>query len=144
MALSSEWTLDRKTLVPIWETWFKPMIDLFASQFNHRLPMYVSPVPDPRAWKIDALTFSWKNLQAYAFPPFPLLDKVLKKAREEKPSLILIAPNWPARPWFPDLLQLSHVPPLKLRVEGKFLVQPRSGVPHADPQKLDLHAWLLC
>ena len=142
--VSSEWTLDRNILSPVWERWFKPMVDLFASRFNHRLPIYVSPVPDPMAWKIDALTFSWENLQAYAFPPFPLLGKVLKKAREERPSLILIAPNWPSRPWYPDLLELSHIPPLKLEVRRNSVVQPRSGIPHADPQKLNLHAWLLC
>ena len=120
------------------------MIDLFATKFSKRLPLYVSPVPDPEAWAVDALSFSWTNLQGYAFPPFPILGKVLRKAREDSASLILVAPHWPAQAWFPDLLALSHVPPIKFRLSPKALVQPRSGVPHANPDLLNLHAWLLC
>ena len=144
MVLPSEWTLAHSVLCPIWEAWHKPMIDLFATKFSKRLPLYVSPVPDPEAWAVDALSFSWTNLQGYAFPPFPILGKVLRKAREDSASLILVAPHWPAQAWFPDLLALSHVPPIKFRLSPKALVQPRSGVPHANPDLLNLHAWLLC
>ena len=98
--LPTEWTLSHRVLRPLWLQWFQPMIDLFATRFNHRLPIYVSPVPDPGAWEIDALTMSWANLLAYAFPPFPILGKVVRKARLERPRLILIAPWWPAQPWF--------------------------------------------
>ena len=33
----------------------RPLIDLFATQFNHKLPLYMSPIPDPRAVAVDAL-----------------------------------------------------------------------------------------
>ena len=142
--LHTEWTLDRKVLRPVWELWFKPQVDLFATKFSNRLPTYVSPVPDPEAWQIDALSIPWRHFLGYAFPPIPLLGKVLKKAREEQATLILVAPMWPAQAWFPELLFLSHVPPLKLYIGPRSLRQPRSGIPHASPQVLDLHAWLLC
>ena len=29
----------------------------------------MSPIPDPRAWDIDALNINWTNLTAYAYPP---------------------------------------------------------------------------
>ena len=29
----------------------------------------MSPIPDPRAWDIDALNINWTNLIAYAYPP---------------------------------------------------------------------------
>ena len=129
----------------VWEKWHKPHVDLFATSFSKRLPLYVSPVPDPKAWAVDALSFSWKNVLGYAFPPFPILGKVLRKAREDSASLILVAPFWPAQAWFPDLLSLSQVPPLKLHLNSpNSLVQPRTGVPHANPVLLNLHAWLLC
>ena len=86
------------------------MIDLFVSRFNHRLPLYVSPVPDPQAWAVDALSFPWSSLIGYAFPPLPLLGKVVKKARVDRATLILVAPFWPAQPWFPDLLVLNPLP----------------------------------
>ena len=144
MLLHTEWTLVHEVLKPIWDLWFRPQIDLFATRFNHRLPIYVSPVPDPAAWAVDALAISWKGLIAYAFPPFPIVARVLHKVRQERPTMILVAPRWPAQPWFPDLLHLCHVPPVPLQVGPRGLLQPRSGVPHANPQLLHLHAWLLC
>lgn len=33
---------------------FKPMVDFFLTSFSHKLPIYVSPVPDPAAWAVDA------------------------------------------------------------------------------------------
>ena len=31
-------------------------MDLFVSRFNNTLPKFVSSVPDPKAWKVDALS----------------------------------------------------------------------------------------
>ena len=142
--LETEWTLAHFALEPVWEMWHKPLIDLFSTRYNHRLPTYVSPVPDPQAWAVDALSMSWKGLSAYAFPPWTILGKVLRKIRSDRPSIILIAPKWPAQAWYPDLLNLCHVPPLRLTLTGDRLLQPRSGIPHPNVQALHLHAWLLC
>ena len=142
--LPTEWTIVHSVLSPVWEFWYKPQIDLFATRFSKRLPLFVSPVPDPQAWAIDALSVPWGNLIAYAFPPFPILGKVLKKAREEQATMILVAPRWESQPWFPDLLDLIHEDPLPLKVGKKSIVQPRTGVPHGNPEHLQLHAWRLC
>ncbi|XP_076441109.1 uncharacterized protein LOC143280359 [Babylonia areolata] len=114
--LQTEWSLSHSTLQPIWDHWHKPHVDLFATRFNFRIPTYVSPVPDPQAWAVDTLSISWSNLSGYAFPPLPIMGKVLRKARLESAALILIAPHWPAQPWFPDLLHLTHVLPLRLHI----------------------------
>ena len=53
----------------IYQKWFTPHVDLFATHLNHKLPLYVSPVPDPKAWDIDALNINWTGLTAYAYPP---------------------------------------------------------------------------
>lgn len=142
--IQTEWTLAHKVLEPVWDLWGKPLIDLFATRFNHRLPIYVSPVPDPHALAVDALELSWVGLDAYAFPPLPLIQRVLRKAEEDGPRLILILPHWPAQAWFPDLLRQTHCPPLPLDVQDRGLLQPRSGIPHGNPRVLDLHAWFLC
>ena len=142
--LQTEWTLVHSILDPIWKAWFTPQVDLFASKFSSRLPIYVSPVPDPQAWAVDAFSIPWSSLLSYAFPPIPILGKVLRKAREDNARMVLVAPHWPAQPWFPELLFLSHVPPIKLQVGPRSLLQPRSGIPHGNPGVLNLHAWLLC
>ena len=144
MVLQSEWTLVHSVLKPIWSAWFTPHIDVFATRFSHRLPVYVSPVPDPAAWVVDALSIPWSNLLSYAFPPISIIGKVLRKARDERATLILVAPHWPAQALFPELLHLCHVPPIRLSLGPRSLLQPRSGVPHGNPGVLHLHAWLLC
>ena len=144
MILPTEWTVVHRVLEPIWVAWFKPQIDLFATRFSRRLPLFVSPVPDPQAWAVDALSLPWTNLLGYAFPLFPILGKVIRKASIERATLILVAPKWEGQPWYPDLLDLVHENPIPLRIGLKGLVQPRTGVPHANPAVLNLHAWLVC
>ena len=77
-----------------------PSIDLFATGLNHRLPIYVSPIPDQKALSIDALSMDWNRIHAYAFPPFHLIPAVINKIRLFQCKIVLIAPLWPDRPWF--------------------------------------------
>ena len=142
--LHTEWTIAKNALKRVWAHFHTPMVDLFATCFNFRLPLYVSPVPDPQAWARDALSIEWTGLIAYAFPPLPILPKVLRKAREEKPCLLLVAPMWPAQHWFPDLIALAEPDPLPLNLRNKDLVQPRSGICHGNVEVMDLHVWHLC
>ena len=109
--LPTEWTLAHRVLEPVWLQWGKPWIDLFATRFSKRLPVFISPVPDPEALAIDALSLSWVGMNAFAFPPLTLLPRSLKKAREDRPRLVLVAPDWPSQPWYPDLLDLSRSTP---------------------------------
>ena len=66
---STEWSLHPQVFNQICQKWFTPHVDLFATHLNHQLPLYVSPIPDPRAWDIDALNINWTNLTAYAYSP---------------------------------------------------------------------------
>ena len=65
----TKWSLHPQVFKQICQKWFTPHVDLFATHLNHKLPLYVSPIPDPRAWDIDALNINWTNLTAYAYPP---------------------------------------------------------------------------
>ena len=103
LVLPTEWTLTHEVLRPIWKLWGRPHVDLFATRFSKRLPVYVSPVLDPEAWGVNALSFPWGNLLADAFPPFSF-GKVFCIVCKEGATLILIASHWEAQPWFPDLL----------------------------------------
>ena len=81
-------------------------MDLFATAQNTKLPLYVSPIPDERAWAVDALSLDWDDLNAYAPPPAALVGKVLEKIQAHQCEIILIASAWPARGWFTQLLEL--------------------------------------
>ena len=50
-----EWSLHPQVFKRICTKWFTPQVDLFATRLNHKLPLYVSPVPDQNAWNIDVL-----------------------------------------------------------------------------------------
>ena len=46
---STEWSLHPQVFQQICHQWFTPHVDLFATHLNHKLPLYVSPIPDPKA-----------------------------------------------------------------------------------------------
>ena len=140
---STEWSLHPQVFKQICRKWFTPHVDLFATHLNHKLPLYVSPIPDPRAWNIDALNINWTNLTAYAYPLMALLHKVIQKIKQCHCLIIVIAPGWPGMPWFWDLVQLSTEIPLQLPVSTTLLKQSHNYVFHNNPQQLNLHAWCL-
>ncbi len=141
--LPTEWTIAHHALVPVWDLWGKPHIDLFATHYNTRLPLYVSPMRDPLALGRDAFSMPWTNLLVYAYPPTALIPKVLAKWSVDRPRMILVAPFWTGAPWFPDLVALAQPEFLHLRLDHRTLVQPRSGIGHANVHVLRLTAWLL-
>ena len=87
----------------------------FCNPVEHKLPKFVSPVPDPTAWAVDAMSLSWENLDEYAFPPVSLLNQVISKVVDLGcRRMILIAPGRPNMPWFWDLVNLSIQIPFRL------------------------------
>ena len=94
----TEWALDQSVGNSIFQMLNFPNVDLFATQFNHKLPLYVSPVPDSQALAIDALSVNWNFLHAYAFAPTVLISSILAKIRQSRCRTVLIAPLWPQHP----------------------------------------------
>lgn len=125
----------------ICQRWAMPMIHLFATRWNKQLPLFVSPIPDPLAWAVDALSFSWEGLIAYTYPPSVLVPKVLLKLRDSNTVLLLVAPFSWNKSWTTDL---ATDPPLPLPTPHTMLKQPRRDLFHPCPEKLLLHAWRLC
>ena len=93
--IKTEWALDQTVANSVFQMLNFPNVDLFATRFNHKLPLYVSPVQDNKALAIDALSMDWNHLHAYAFPPFILIPAVLEKIRQHQRRIVLITPFWP-------------------------------------------------
>ncbi len=94
--LPTEWSLHPEVVSLIFDQWGAPLVDLFATRENHKCATYVSPVPDSQAWEIDALSLCWDGLDAYAYPPTPIISHVLQKFREAKQCrVLLVAATWP-------------------------------------------------
>ena len=142
--IQTEWSLLPEVFQTICSQWHRPQIDLFATRFNNKLPLFVSPVPDPLASAVDALSLPWEDLDEYAFPLAAILGKVVEKLQDSPcKRIILIVPGWPNMPWFWDLLALSsHISP-SLLILPNLLTQPFNQIPHRNLTNLNLHAWLL-
>ena len=142
--IQTEWSLLSEVFQTICSRWHQPQIDLFAMRFNNKLPLFVSPVPDPLAAAVDLLSLPWEDLDTYAFPPAAILGKVVEKLQNSPCKiLILIALGWPNMPWFWDLVEMSSQIPLTLPHLPNLLTQPSNQIPHSNLSNLNLHAWLL-
>ena len=104
------------------------------------LHLLVSPVPDPQAWAVDALSLPWGDLEPYAFLTVTILGNWWKSCRTTHTTVILIAPEWPNMLWFWDLVNMSSQIPLCLAI---LLHQPFIQTFHRNLVNLSLHAWLL-
>ena len=129
--LPTEWSLLLRVFEGICGVFGRPQLNLFATRANAKLPLYISPVPDPMVWKQDAFQHPWDHLSACAFPPFALLRQVLSRVLLSTGlSLILVAPLWPQKKWLMDLLSLLVDEPLELSTGVELAgPAPRAEVP---------------
>ena len=108
-----EFGLHPQVATFLWSMFFTPTMDLFASREFHLLPYYSSWYPDREAAARDAFSFTWPE-RAFAFPPVPLLDMVLRKVEEDRVTVLLVVPNWTNALWRQTLEKMLVQPPLSL------------------------------
>ena len=80
-----EWELHPRIYRKICIKYGTPQIDLFASRLNNKCDIYCSWKPDPGATFTDAFSLDWTDIDAYAFPPFSMVLRVLNKATQQCP-----------------------------------------------------------
>ena len=141
--IPTEWTLNKAIVHQIFQKWGYPLVDLFASHLNKQTQVYCSWIPDQNALAIDALTISWEDMFAWAFPPICLIPKVIQHMLKFHCQIILIAPQWPRRHWYTEILNLLMACPIRLPVIPDLLQQPKSQIRHPNPEIFNLTAWLL-
>ncbi|KAI8491838.1 G patch domain-containing protein 1 [Branchiostoma belcheri] len=91
---------------------------------------------------VDALNIHWGNLGlAYAFPPFSLVFKVLRKVQSDVATVILIAPVWKSQAWYPKVLNMLFESPVLLPQSWDLLFLPHNRRPHPLLPDLMLAAW---
>lgn len=142
--ISTEWVLHQQVCDNLWRLWGHPLVDLFATRLNYRLPNFVSPFHDPMAVARNAFLFPWDHKELYAFPPFHVIRKVINKLLSSKGiKLVLIAPFWLQREWFTDLVELSIDTPRRLPFRKDLLRQSHFHRFHHDLHVLQLVGWRL-
>jgi len=143
---SSEWKLNQSVFHQICNRWGQPTVDLFASRTSHQMDNYMSFKMDPGATATDAFQQPWENMRPYAFPPFSLVGRVLRKVSNHQCDMILIAPVWPCQPWYPLLLEMCSETPLLILQSQNLLTNPK-GESHPLLREgghgLQLAAWMI-
>jgi hypothetical protein len=70
----TEWSLSQEIFDQLEKILPFPLeADMFASRINNKIRRLVSWQPVPLAWRVDALSFPWKEMNPYMFPPFCLV-----------------------------------------------------------------------
>lgn len=83
-------------------------------------------------------------IKGYAFPPFCLVEPCLKVEQSSATLVLVGAPLWPTRPWYPQLLALSKMPPYLLPLRRDLLTDPcGNGHPLVIQGTLRLAAWIV-
>ena len=142
--VGTEWSLHPQVARALLRAWGNPSVDLFATCLNAKLPLYCSLVPDPQAVFEDAFRHPWDDLDLYAFPPFALVGRVIARVQQSsRVAMTVVAPLWPEKEWFADLLLLLTQPPLALPCWDKLLRQPHCSLFRQGVHALNLHAWRL-
>lgn len=107
-----EWELESDVFYKIVLKFGEPEIDLFASRINKKCNKYISWHPDPDCYAVNAFTVSWTKFYFYAFPPFSVILKTLRKIIADKSRGIMVVPFWPTQPWYPLFSKLLLSEPL--------------------------------
>ena len=112
----TELVLSPQVVQTIFQRYYHPVIDLFATAQSKHLPVFCSRYFDSRAFATDALSINWTGMVAYAFPPISLLPRVIEKIQQEDCEVLLVAPYWPKHVWFRPLVDLLAGRPCLLPV----------------------------
>ena len=139
--IQTECSLLPAVFQAICSRWHRPQIDLFAMRFNNKLPWFVSPVPDPLATAVDALSLPWEDLDAYAFCSSSHLEQsggeVARLPMQENhcdcPGVVQHALVW-------GLVAMSSQISLSLSFLPNLLSQTFKQIPHINLTNLNLCA----
>ena len=99
-------TVFVKVFAEIKENFGSFEIDLLASNINTKCERYVLWHKDTEAIAVDEFTLSWKNIFFYAFPPFSMILRMLKKIQIDEAKGLVVVLIWPTQPWYPTLESL--------------------------------------
>ena len=72
---------------------------------------------------------------------FPISMLIARVQELSRIAMSLVAPLWPEKEWFADLLLLLTQPPLALPCCDRLLRQPHCSLFHQGVHALNLHAW---
>ncbi len=91
----------------------------------------------------DALAHEWPSRSMISPHSLCCLPQVLRRVREQRHKLILIAPLWRNQPCVLELFQLLKAAPWPIPLRRDLLSQANSTIWHPRPELWALHVWAL-
>ncbi len=144
LTFPGEWRLHPETIRLIWSRFGEAQVDLFAPPRVLPLPAVLLPDRGPPRHRRTGTQLASGLTQVCVSPSEPsLLAQTLCKLREDEEQVLLVAPHWPTRTWFPELISLATVPPWRIPLRKDLLSQGLGTIWHPRPDLWNLHVWLL-
>ena len=124
--INSDWMLNPREFRRIDNAWGPHTIDLCATLTNRQIDRFCTVHPVDSSGKSSVLDFRrhitkvgafkipLQNENAYANPPFTLIEPLVKKVIKDKATMTIVAPVWPKEPWFNLLTELCVDVPMRL------------------------------
>ena len=137
--LPTEWSLLPRVFDGICWVLGHPHLDLFATRANNKLPILGLPCSESTGLETRRPSPSMESPRGVRLSPFALLCQVISRVMElEGLRLLLMAPPWPQKEWFMDLLDLLVAEPLELPRMWNLLVQPHIWKYHRASRPSDI------
>lgn len=92
----SDWGLENEAMLFLLKNCpFDIKVDLFASEFNHRAPIFLSKNPCPSSFGVNAFTFNWAWFgPGLCVPPPELIQGTIQHIINCQARGIMIVPMW--------------------------------------------------
>ena len=117
-------------------------------EFQRQASPLLFPCPRSPGSLRGCVSPSLRQPESLRVSTFPLVGWVVARVRETPNlSMTLVAPLWPEKEWFADLLLLLTQPPVALPLWDRLLLQPHFNRFHnspASPPKVGLFARFCC
>jgi Reverse transcriptase (RNA-dependent DNA polymerase) len=140
----SDWQLDTNIFKHICNVFnYKPTVDLFATHLTSQCEVFGSWFPDPQSTFVDAFTISWSDLAFYAFPPFCLVARMLRKLINDRAEGLVVVPYWPTQVWFPIFQSLAQTNIIIMEPSDSLLKSYFISSPHPLAKTLKISAAIL-
>ena len=73
---------------------------LFATRLNCQTDIFMSYLPYPKEFAVNAFVLNWKGRKVHAFPPFLCISRVIHKIAYDKAKGIIVVPDWLNQVWY--------------------------------------------
>ena len=108
-SVHTEWSLKKCHFqqLMVWAI-VPPEVDMFASELNHQLPIFMSRFPCIGLSVVDAFSVCWTNIKGFLFAPFSLTSRIVKKCKDNQiKGMCGLFAKWESKSWWVGLMSMG-------------------------------------